>query len=124
MTDTQDDPEQGRGSEESIGSLAEEAAKLFEALQGASREHASGAGGMVDAAGAVWQDLNDHVAGQNCRYCPVCQLIGVLREPEVRRHLTSAAGSLAAALASALATRLPDQQPPESGAQTSQGEEA
>ena len=124
MTDTPDDREPGRGEREPVGSLAEEAAKLFEVLQGASREHMTGAGGMADAAGALWQDLNDHVAGENCRYCPLCQLIGVLREPEVRRHLTSAAGSLAAALASALATRIPEQQPPESGAQTSQGEEA
>jgi hypothetical protein len=121
MTDRKDDRDQAR--EERVGSLAEEAAKLFEVLKGASHEHVTGAGGMADAAGALWQDLNDHMAGENCRYCPVCQLIGVLREPEVRRHLTSAAGSLAAALASALATRIPEQQPPESGAQPSQGEE-
>lgn len=119
MTDTQHDREPGRGEQEQIGSLAEEAAKLFEVLQGASREHASGAGGLAGAAGALWQDLNDHVAGENCRYCPVCRLIGVLREPEVRGHLTSAAGSLASALASALATRTPDQEPGGSSGQKS-----
>jgi len=124
MTDTQDDEEPGRGEREPVGSLAEEAAKLFEVLQGASRGHASGVGGMADAAGALWQDLNDHVSGENCRYCPVCQLIGVLRQPEVRQHLASAAGSLAAALASALATRVPDKGASESGRQTSTDEEA
>ena len=111
MTDTQGDQGPGPGQGEPVGSLAEEAAKLFQVLQGTSREHATGASGLADAAGALWQDLNDHVAGENCRYCPVCRLIGVLREPEVRGHLTSAAGSLAAALASALATGTPDQEP-------------
>ena len=111
MTNTQGEQGAGRGQEEPVGSLAEEAAKLFQVLQGASREHAAGASGFADAAGSLWHDLNDHVAGENCRYCPVCQLIGVLREPEVRGHLTSAARSLAAALASALATGAPDQEP-------------
>ncbi len=87
----------GPGPTEGVGSLGEEAAKLFEAL---SEQFGA-------AAGAV----NEHVAtgGADCRYCPVCQLIGVVRttSPEVRAHLTTAAGSLLQAVAGIMATHVP-----------------
>lgn len=123
MTEARDDGRSGP-AQEPVGSLVEEAAKLLEALREQSHQQASGAGGFADGVSALWRDLNEHLAnGENCRYCPVCQLIGVLREPEVRSHLTSAAGSLTAALASALATRVPDQQPPGTTSQKSADDE-
>jgi hypothetical protein len=88
-----------------IGSLAEEANKLFETLRGPG----GSGGGLGAELGEVFRDLDHHLAsGDDCRYCPVCRLIGLARQPEVRQHLTSAAGSLAAALASALATPSPE----------------
>lgn len=98
----------GEGEQrEAVGSLAEEAAKLAEALRGLSQE-ASAGGGLADVAGLLWQDLNQHLAtGDNCRYCPICRLMSAAREPEVRGHLAAAATSLASALASALDTRVP-----------------
>lgn len=87
------------GTRGDVGSLGEEAAKLFEALS--------------EQLGAAAGSVNDHVAtgGAGCRYCPVCQLIGVVRatSPEVRAHLLSAAGSLVQAASGLLATHVPTQ---------------
>lgn len=73
---------------ESLGTAAEEAAKLLDAL----RDWARRTGGVANA----------HIAtgAPECRLCPICQLISVLREsrPEVVDHLTDVAGSLAAAV--------------------------
>jgi hypothetical protein len=59
--------------DESVGNLAEEAAKLFDAL-------------------------NAHVATDDpeCRYCPICRVVSTVRHtsPEVRQHLAGAASSL------------------------------
>ncbi|HET6698228.1 MAG TPA: hypothetical protein VFG88_04005 [Nocardioidaceae bacterium] len=59
--------------DEPVGSLAEEAAKLFDAL-------------------------NEHVAtgDPECRYCPICRVVSTVRHtsPEVRQHLAGAASSL------------------------------
>jgi hypothetical protein len=70
---------------EAVGSVAEEAAKLFAASQQwAQQEH----GG--DGAAA-------------CRYCPICMTVEFLRStsPEVMEHLESAGLSLLAALRTA-----------------------
>lgn len=78
---------------EGVGSAAEEAARLFEAVQ----EWAQRSSGAV----------SDHVAtgSADCVLCPVCQLISLLREtrPEVAMHLAEAASSLLAAVRSAVA---------------------
>ena len=109
MTEAQDDARAGQSEQEPVGSLAEEAAKLFEVLKEQSHQQGVGPGGFAEGASAVWRDLNEHLAtGENCRYCPVCRVIAVTRQPEVRQHLASAASSLAAALTSALATRAPE----------------
>jgi hypothetical protein len=75
------------GAEQPLGSAAEEAARL------------------ADAVGS-W--LNDHLADGSsaCSVCPVCQLVTVLREtqPEVAEHLTKAGESLVAALRAATAS--------------------
>ncbi|RNL79090.1 hypothetical protein [Nocardioides marmorisolisilvae] len=101
---------------EPIGSVGEEAAKLFTALSGWAKDQ--GAQGADSAAGAAFafgdllKDVNDHIAtgGQDCKYCPVCQLISAVRatSPEVKAHLTVAASSLMHAAAGVLATQVPD----------------
>ena len=77
---------------EPVGSLGEEAARLLAALQDRTGhgEHAAADG--------------------DCRYCPLCRAIGVVRAtpPEVREHLTAAATSLAQAVSALLATAVPD----------------
>jgi len=96
-----------------VGSVGEEAAKLLHALQ----DWAGHTGGeqteaTASAAASPWQHLNEHVAtgAPECRYCPVCQVIGAVRQtsPEVRAHLTSAASSLLQAAAGLLATQVPE----------------
>jgi hypothetical protein len=67
-----------------VGSVEEEAAKLFAAAQHWAQEHSR------DEATA-------------CRYCPICMAVGFLRStsPEVMEHLEAAGLSLLAALRTA-----------------------
>ena len=113
MAETSDDP--GPGTHDETGSLGEEAAKLFAVLSGWARDTgfvsadaAADAGhGMVDAL----RGIDEHIAtgGEDCRYCPVCQVIHAVRHtsPEVKAHLASAASSLMHAAAGVLATQVP-----------------
>jgi hypothetical protein len=102
----------GAGGQEPVGSVGEEAAKLLGALSGWARDQGSDyAGSAAGAAGAFAhkvQDVDEHIAtgGEDCRYCPVCQVIHVVRQtsPEVRTHLSVAASSLLQAAAGLLAT--------------------
>ena len=107
----------GPQDEDPTGSIGEEAAKLFEALQDWA---AAGGSGHLDAgtsaaaaAAAAAHRVNEHIAtgGADCRYCPVCQVISAVRgtPPEVREHLVSAAGSLMHAVSGLLATQVPEQ---------------
>lgn len=70
----------GSGGAHEHGSLGEEAGRLFEAVQDL---------------------LGDRLAtgSTECRLCPVCQLIGLLRtaQPAVAEHLADAVTSLLAA---------------------------
>ena len=101
--------------QEPVGSLGEEAAKLMSALQGWAREHgedyASAAAGAASGAAASMDSINEHIAtgGQDCKYCPICQVISAVRDtnPEVKQHLSSAAVSLLQALSRMLDTRPP-----------------
>jgi hypothetical protein len=70
------------------GPLAEEAARLVEALAEWTRDHV---GSQPLATGSA-----------ECALCPVCQLIGLLRhaQPETFGHLVDASASLAAAMRS------------------------
>ncbi len=56
-------------------------------------------------------DINEHIAtgSEDCRYCPVCQVIHAVRatSPEVKAHLAVAASSLMHAAAGLLATQVP-----------------
>lgn len=100
------------------GTVAEEAAKLLEALGAWARAPHGAAAGDPTAAGA-WSaeqlramfghDAEHADAGPGisdgspaCRLCPVCQLIAVLRQarPETFAHLLEASAALTAALRS------------------------
>ena len=74
---------------EPVGSIAEEAAKLFSAF-----------GQRASALG----DAHIATGGPECTVCPVCQIIGAIREarPELVEHLGSAAVSMIAAAKSLL----------------------
>lgn len=104
----------GDGADD-VGSLAEEAGKLFGALSGWAREHAGEAGdglaGVAQQAAEAASDLNDHIATDSaeCTVCPLCRTIHTARQlsPEVKAHLASAAASLAQAATALLATHVP-----------------
>ena len=117
MSEPTDGP--GPGSGEPVGSVGEEAAKLLGALSEWARdqgqEYAGSAQGAAGAFGGALHDVNEHIAtgSADCRYCPVCQVIHVVRQtsPEVRTHLAMAAGSLMNAAAGLLATQAPTPKP-------------
>ena len=104
-----------------VGSVGEEAAKLFDALQDWVKEGGATGGGTTDLGAGLGEQLrsvNEHVAsgGQDCTFCPVCQMISKVREasPEVRTHLAVATSSLlqaAATLLDARAARSPAAEP-------------
>lgn len=77
-----------------LGSAAEEAGRLFAAVEDWAR---SRAGGLLDA---------EHLATGSaaCSVCPVCQTVDALRQvtPETVDHLLDAAASVVAALRSAV----------------------
>ncbi|TDD44528.1 hypothetical protein E1263_40545 [Kribbella antibiotica] len=75
-------------SKEPVGSLAEEAARLFAVLQSAADTHA----GPAPAEPAPEQE-HEHKAGPDCVWCPVCQLINKVRNtsPETIEQLSTAA---------------------------------
>lgn len=117
----------GPGDDE-VGSVGEEAAKLFGALSEWARESsgpaagAAGAGlagglagglgeslsGLADHAAATVSELNEHLAtgSAECTYCPICRTVHAVRQtsPEVKAHLAGAASSLLQAMAGLLAT--------------------
>jgi hypothetical protein len=109
-----DDAENGQGpQQEPVGSLGEEAAKLLGALSDWARDqgtdYAGTASGAAGAFSHALHEVDEHVAtgSADCRYCPVCKVIHVVRQtsPEVRTHLAMAAGSLMNAAAGLLATQ-------------------
>lgn len=114
-----------------VGSLAEEAAKLFGALSDYAREQGGHVGssvgdtaaGLAGHAAKLAQDVDEHVAtgAEECRWCPVCRTVHAVRglSPEVKAHLATAASSLVHAAAGILATTTP----PEPGGQTEPGEQ-
>jgi len=97
---------------ERVGSVAEEAAKLFGALSGWAKEHGEGLSSFAD-------DVHDHVASgmadgmatgaAECTWCPVCRTLAAVRatSPEVRAHLATAASSLMLAVSGMMATHPP-----------------
>ena len=92
----------GDSSREPLGSVGEEAAKLFTALQDWARE---------SAADEEHPHPREH--GGDCTWCPVCRGAALVRQtsPEVRAHLTVAASSLLQAAAGLLAAAPPPHAP-------------
>jgi hypothetical protein len=88
---------------EPVGTVAEEAAKLFAAVSdwaissGSNGTGTNGAGG-AGLGGHEHADLAD--GSPECRFCPWCQLLRHARvaTPEVREQVTSAATSFALAI--------------------------
>lgn len=117
-------PPEEPGPPEDLGTVAEEAAKLFGALGEWAKDQggdwASGVSGLAEHAASTARQVHDHL-GENiatgspeCRYCPVCRTIHVVRtmSPEVRAHLSTAATSLLQAAAGVLATQVPPERRP------------
>lgn len=106
-----DEHSTGPGNErEPIGSVGEEAAKLFSALSDLARDRGGDLGATAAGFSEAIKDANGHLAhGEDCRYCPLCQVIRVAREtsPEVKAHLAVAASSLMQAAAGLLNTQVP-----------------
>jgi hypothetical protein len=92
--------------QEPVGNVGEEAVKLLKALQDWAQD--SGGDAAASGAASAFRTFNEHIAtgDEECKYCPVCQVISAVREvsPEVKQHLTSAASSLLNAAAAAMAT--------------------
>ena len=101
---------------EPVGSVGEEAAKLLHALQDWAKEsgaeHAGGAASAAAGAADAMRSINEHIAtgGEDCRYCPICQMISAVRNtsPEVKQNLSIAATSFMQAVAGLMATNAPD----------------
>jgi hypothetical protein len=116
VSDTGDGPGAG-ASDEEIGSVADEAAKLFGALSEWARDHGAdlgqGLSGLASHAATSAREVNEHLAtgSAECTYCPICRTVHAFRQasPEVRSHLTVAAASLMQAAAGLLATAVPDE---------------
>jgi hypothetical protein len=110
LTDTRASGENG---EPEVGSLADEAAKLFGALSGWAREQGAevghGLSGVAAQAAAAAHDLDEHLAtgSAECTACPVCRVVHAVRalNPEVRAHLSTAVTSLAQAASALLSTQ-------------------
>lgn len=113
------DGSRGTGGGDPLGSLAEEAKKLFGALQDrAAREvgkvviknTAGGIGQILSGGGQrrdVWEEaVAAHEDEYVCRACPICRVIAAQRESgaSVADHLVAAGGELLAAFRQAVDT--------------------
>jgi hypothetical protein len=99
---------------EGLGSAAEEAARLAEALGGWFTS-ATGPSAVRDDAPPDADPPNDPAHDPaTCRACPLCRGVALVRSvnPEVVEHLTAAAGSLAAALRELRAPHGPREEEP------------
>jgi hypothetical protein len=81
---------------EPVGTVAEEAAKLFGALSGRAHEHREGVSTMAGSmAGRVADLPHEHLAPRSpdCTWCPLCRTVVAMREtsPEVRARLADTA---------------------------------
>ncbi|MFE3448063.1 hypothetical protein ACFXJ8_03930 [Nonomuraea sp. NPDC059194] len=97
-----------------IGTVADEARKLFDALQGRATRQVgktvinsfTGGGGGRERDKDVWGEaVSEHPEGEYiCRACPVCRAIAAQKESgsDVTGHLMAAGGELFAAFRQAL----------------------
>jgi hypothetical protein len=81
------------GPHEQVGSLADEAVRLFGALSDWARDSTEETDGHV------------HAGSPECTWCPLCRTVHAVRQaaPEVRGHLSVAASALLQAAAGVLA---------------------
>ncbi len=127
MSDEHDRGHERDGGHDDVGSVGEEAMKLFGAFADLARRHAGdaadGLGDLAGQAASMAHELNEHVAtgSEECRYCPVCRVVHAVRQtsPEVRTHLMVAASSLLQAAAGLMETP----PPPQGGAGSPRGPE-
>jgi hypothetical protein len=88
------DEHEGAGNGD-IGSLGEEAARLFAAATDWARQHTGDAAAAADSAATGPADWlgHEHIAtgAPECRWCPVCQAISLLRttSPDLKEHVGS-----------------------------------
>lgn len=82
-------------SKEPVGSVAEEAAKLFAVLQNAAKDAPPAEESAAE---------HEHKLGPDCVWCPVCQLIHRVRStsPETIEQLSTAAAHVLGSLRSLL----------------------
>lgn len=100
------------GAPDPVGSVGEEAAKLFGALGDWAREQSTdwgaAAAGLAGHAAHLAHEVDEHLAtgAAECTYCPICRTVHLVRQttPEVKAHLGQAASSLLQAVAGMLAT--------------------
>jgi hypothetical protein len=87
-------------SKEPVGSVAEEAAKLFAVLQHAAAD----APPPREPAAETPAEEHEHKLGPDCVWCPVCQLIHRVRNtsPETIEQLSTAAAHVLGSLRSLL----------------------
>jgi hypothetical protein len=92
------DPAGGRGP---VGSVAEEAAKLFAILQ---QTGAAGSQLWRDTEPADEQREPEGAHRSDCQWCPICQLVSRIRttRPETVEHLAAAAAGVLGSLRSLL----------------------
>jgi Family of unknown function (DUF5304) len=86
------------GDQADLGSIADEAAKLVEAVQNWARGVGAESG---SAAGPLAEFLAAGAGGSpSCRFCPVCQLVSTVREvrPETVQDLLEVGTSLLASM--------------------------
>jgi hypothetical protein len=102
-----------------VGSVAEEAAKLFGALNDwATQSGVSDAGTAAQHLAEGIRSAGEHVGhGEDCRYCPLCRVIKLARDtsPEVREQLSLGATALLQAASLYLADKAGGQAPEEEG---------
>jgi len=88
---------EGHDPHEAVGSLADEAVRLFGALSDWARD--------------ATEEVDEHVAtgGAECTWCPLCRTVHAVRAagPEVRTHLAVAGSALLQAAAGVLAAAAP-----------------
>ncbi len=86
-----------------VGSAAEEAARLFAAIEGWAR----GRGG------AFLDDQHLATGSAACTVCPLCQIVSAARHvrPDAVEHLLDAAASFLAALRSTVSAPAPEGEP-------------
>jgi len=91
-------------SKEPIGTVAEEAAKLFAILQHAAADTTGTTHAAQAPADPDQDDVHDHKLGPDCVWCPVCQLIHKVRttSPETIEQLSTAAAHVLGSVRSLL----------------------